>query len=141
MIKMIKMIALCIKTLTKDDTSSKHNLDPACADQSLAGPRRPRRPGSPWSPCFGPHIDANALAGWRTPYEDPATPPCQSRPRCPRPLCSQQQRITNVLDVDSVVPDSVPNLVLQLLLLLHPELPVAILKGECQFQHGRYAFC
>lgn len=74
---------------------------------------------------FGGH----ACPRWCPPLVHPATTPLQRRPRCQRPPCSQQTT-TITLGMDSVAPKSFSNLVLQLLLLLHPELAVAIFKGE-----------
>ena len=119
--------------LTKEFTPSQHDLNPAFADKPPAGSRRPARLGR--SPYFAPHIGAHAWAGWFAPFVHPALPPLQSRPRCQRPQSSLQTG-TIMLGTDQVV----PNIDLRLLLLLHPELPVAIFQGEWRLQYCSLTF-
>ena len=79
---------------------------------------------------FGGH----ACPRWCPPLVHPATTPLQRRPRCQRPPCSQQTTEV-MLGVDSVGPHKCPNILVPLLLLLHPELPVAIFKSEWELQY------
>ena len=123
--------------LTKEFTPSQHDLNPAFADKFLPGSRRPATRGrSPW---FWLHIGDRVLVGWCTPYVDPALPPRQSRPHCQRPQ-SSLQTTTIVVGMDQVEPNIRPNTVLQLVLLLHPELPVAIVEGEWRLQYCSLTF-
>ena len=119
----ISLIALAMMTILITKTPSQHDLDSAFADKLLAGSRRLARQS--WIPCFDPHIGVHAF-GLSLPWDHPAMSSCQSRPRCQRPPCSQQETTTIMLGMDS----GGPNIFLQLLLLLHPELPVANFKGE-----------
>ena len=123
--------------LTKEFTPSQHDLDTAFDDKPPAGSRRPARQGR--IPYCDPQIGGHAYAGWYAPYVHPASPPLQSRPRCQRPQSSLQTG-TIMLGTDQVVPNIVPNNVLQLLLLLHPELPVAIFQGEWRLQYCSLTF-
>ena len=79
---------------------------------------------------FGGH----ACPRWCPPLVHPATTPLQRRPRCQRSPCSQQTTEV-MLGVDSVGPHKCPNILVPLLLLLHPELPVAIFKSEWELQY------
>ena len=125
------MMMMRMSRLTKEFTPSQHDLNPAFADKPPAGFRRPARQ------CFGLHIFVHACAGWCPPYVHPALPrpPLQSRPHCQRPQ-SFQQTTTIMLGIDQVG----SNIFLQLLLLLHPELPVAIFQGEWRLQYCSWTF-
>ena len=118
----ISLIALAMMTILITKTPSQHDLDSAFADKLLAGSRRLARQS--WIPCFDPHIGVHAF-GLSLPWDHPAMSSCQSRPRCQRPPCCQpSSKITP--GIQSVEPDNSLHILLQLVLLLHPELPVTI---------------
>ena len=104
---------------------SQYDLDRAFVDKSPAGHQRP-------DGTLDNHIGDPAFSGWYTPYDHPATCLCQSWPTPnakakadQRPSCSQQT--TKILPKKAWVgPYKAPHILLPLLLLLDPELPLAI---------------
>ena len=128
-------MAIHIHNTNKRRPPSQHSVNPACVDKPLPGLCR-----TIFFLCLGGPIDLDSYdIRWSFCSYDPAKSPCQCWPCCQRPACKTWERATEIT-LQKIVLSMEGDMVLQLVLLLHSELAVAIIKGDIYMDINIIAF-